>query len=120
MSRLPPFGKTIAARVAHKNPPEFVAVCIGLDSWQRAKARNESPSKIPAVVLPPGDSPHAYTWLVAGSFVIVECDDGPNEDRLDELATALLTAGAVSVCTWWPGGRHEITRYFSEAMRDAG
>lgn len=118
--KLPPYAKTITSRIAYGNPPDFIAVCIGLDAWQRAKERNESPSDIPAVVLPPGDSPHTYTWPVIGSFVIVEVDDGPSDKQIDELATALLTANAASVCAWWPNKRREVLRYFREAMRDAG
>lgn len=118
--RLPPFGKNVTARITHGNSPDFLAVCIGLDSWCRAKERNESPSDIPALVLPPGEDPHKYAWPVAGSFVIIEVDEGPSDEQLDELATVLLTAGAASVCAWWPNKRRELLRYFREAMRDAG
>lgn len=118
--RLPPHGKTITARIAHGNPPDFVAVCVGLDSWQRAKARNEGVSDMPAMVLPPGEDPHKFIWPVAGSVVIIEVDIGPSKAQLNELAAALLTSGAASVASWWPQGHQELTRYFPKAISNVG
>lgn len=104
--------------LAHGNMPEFVAVCIGMDAWQRAKRRNEGSSDWPALVLPPGEEPARYSWPVSGSYVVLEVDAGPSTDQLRQLAHVLLQAGAVVVVEWWPAGQGELRRYTGE-VRDA-
>ena len=52
--KLPPYGRELASRLKFDNPPFHVAVCVGLDDWQRALEWNACPNDVHALVLPAG------------------------------------------------------------------
>jgi len=97
--KLPPYGKPIYERIKHLNLPLFVVVCVGMDSWDRAKKWNAGPNNTPAMVLPPGESPDAFKWPVQGCHVILEYDTGPTPETLQALMQTLLYSHASMVST---------------------
>ena len=92
--KFPPYGKPIAERLRYRNEPDHLVVCIGLDAWKRAKEWNAAPNDCPAIVMPAGTDPQAYTWPVSGQLVVVDVACGPTDKQLRELAAVLLAYDA--------------------------
>lgn len=95
-SKLPPFGVALAERQRFNNLPFLAVVCVGLDAWESAKQWNANADHA-AMVLPAGEKPSIYTWLVMGCRVIIEWNTGPNETQIIELVACLFRAGAECV-----------------------
>lgn len=94
--KLPAHGKALTDRLKFSNTPYLIAVCVGGDSWGRAKEWNQRPD-MAALVLTPGQSPKSLQWTVRGCFTLVEWGCGAGEQLIIELVTCLLFAGALSV-----------------------
>lgn len=97
--KLPPYGKPMAERLKFTNLPFFVVICIGMNSWERAKRWNAGPNDTPAMVLPPDKPATAYQWPVSHCHCIIDWDVGPSDKQVLELVRQLLQAGAALVNT---------------------
>jgi hypothetical protein len=101
MTSLAPYSRQVTAAKYHN-----VWVCAGRDGWRRAKFRNRSVAPGSALVLPPGDDPHAYHSLVRGLHVFVMWPDA-TLDEVTDLCMLLIRSGAASVvapCDYDPEG----------------
>ncbi|WP_150051130.1 hypothetical protein [Methylomonas rhizoryzae] len=128
-SKLPPFGKLLTDRQRFKNPPWLVVVCVGADSWESAKARNQRGDSV-ALVLPPDADLLALSWPVKDCLVVIEWTQPATEQMVVELAKALLIAGAESVTIWsrwvdysnphleWPKDQPPIKTYRVNRARE--
>jgi len=118
--KLPPFGKALAERLKHNNPPLYCVVCIGMDAWKRAKRWNESKADTVAMVLPPDTPPASLSWPVEGLPVVVEADEGPSDQLVSDLALELLKAGSLQA-TLIPkhGPDAPLTRFVWERKKAA-
>lgn len=107
----PPYAKQYLE--AHPDPG--VVVVVGGDAWQFA-AR----SPFPVMVLPAGRPATDFDWPSNGAVSLVRELGPADDDRLTELATALLEAGSPSVIAL----RHSLRRtndcqVFFERAHDA-
>ena len=109
--RLPPHGKALAERLKHNNRPMYCVVCVGMGSWERAKRWNNSPDKIPAMVLPHNTAPNVYQWPVTDVGVVIDADVGPSIDLIHELASHLLACGSDTVTLVSFSDSHPFTRF---------
>ena len=87
--KCPPYGKPLAERIKFNNPPFFVVVCVGLNSWARAKQWNAGSGDFVAMALPPDTVPDDLKWPVQGCRVIVEYHVGPSRETMLKLLQAL-------------------------------
>ena len=97
--KLPPYGKALAERLNYGNQPFLVVVCIGLNSWIRAKEWNASPNDISTVVVPHRPHCSLLHWPVARCQVVIDWGIGPSDQQVESLIRALLNAGASAVTT---------------------
>jgi len=97
MTKLPPFGKSLAERQRFNNSPFFVVVCVGMNAWERAKAWSAGPNDTPGLVLTHDTKPENLYWPVNGCLVVVDWDTGPDETLIIELVQVLLSASAKTV-----------------------
>jgi len=109
--RLPPYGRELAERLRFRNPPLFATVCVGLDSWTRAKEWATCPNDVVAMVLPPDSSPTCFMWPVHGIPVVVEAEAGPTFDVLKALGLELLKADPAGVVLVSPSRAFPFTRF---------
>ena len=94
--KLPPYAKSIAERQKYQNLPLFVAICIGLDSWARAKKWQRSPNDI-EVMVATNEPLNQFHWPVSNCFCVVDWGVGPGESQIVKLVETLIRCGAVSV-----------------------
>jgi hypothetical protein len=74
VSRLPPFGREVAAIIASGAVPNvFVFACH--DAWRRAYARRKAAGIGSALVLPPGHFAGSYGWPQVWNGILVVADD---------------------------------------------
>ncbi len=87
--KLPPFGKCF-----QPVPPSGVRVAIGCepDVWEFAKGHAQ-----PIMVLPAVNNVADYRWPSDGKPALIHERGCYDDERLDEIAGALLRAGASSV-----------------------
>lgn len=85
-----PYGKLLAARQEHGNPPLYAVVAVGMDAWSRAKVWNESNADTVAMVLPAATAPDSVQWPVDGIPVVIDADAGPSMEQVTELARVLV------------------------------
>jgi len=92
--RLPPYGRDFKPV-----PKSGVRVAIGLGAWELAESLSSIPNgwSIPTMVLPEGEAASNFTWPSDGGPALIYEIGEYNDDRLDELAGALLRAGSPSV-----------------------
>lgn len=109
--KLPPFGKPLSERLKYGNPPLYATVCIGLNSWSRAKIWNQSPADTQAMVLPPDVNPESLRWPVQHLPVVIDADTGPSLDQIADLALVLLQNGSIAVTLVSFTNSHPFTRY---------
>ena len=84
---LPPFGKNF-----RQIPASGVRVAIGPGAWSFVKTHHR-----PIMVLPDDSEPNDFLWPSDGKTALVY-ERGPCDDnRLQQMAEALLLAGASSV-----------------------
>jgi len=98
--RFPPYGKELAARLSHRNPPLLTFVFAGCDAWSRARHPRVRTGDCAPLVWD-GADPKSVRWPVRGCHVVVELDVGPSVNQVRELVGRLLASGAVAVMTWW-------------------
>ena len=84
---LPPYGKQF-----QPVPRNGIQVAIGPGAWDFADNHHA-----PIMVLPDGEAANQYRWPSDGKPALIHERGDYNDDRLDELAGALLRAGSPSV-----------------------
>lgn len=89
MTKLPPYGKEF-----QPVPNTGIRVALGPDAWNFAEKHHA-----PIMVLPDGAVAVQYRWPSDGMPALIHERGEYNDDRLGELAGALLRAGAPSVVT---------------------
>ena len=117
--KLPPYGRELASRLKFGNPPFHVAVCVGLDDWQRAREWNACPNDVHALVLPAGTSSQLFRWPVAGQLVVIDAACGPSDADLRDLAAVLLADGADMVTVMSRDGLNTFKQYVAEGREVA-
>lgn len=134
LSKLPSFGKDLAASQQVGNPPTYVAIGVGANRWNNAKTINERMDDMHKLILQPGIDPELCRWPVDGCIVVVEWSVGPGVDMITKLISTLLKFGAISVAVipkfvdltkpaWlmingeWIQQREMIRTYHKEAMQ---
>lgn len=85
--KLPPYGKKF-----DPVPNSGVRVAIGPGAWDFARSHAH-----PIMVLPEDCTPADFRWPSDGRPALVHERGEYNDERLDEIAAALLRAGASSV-----------------------
>jgi hypothetical protein len=110
-AKRPPYAKALDT-VRHGR---LLIVCTGSDAWNRAQSTTWFPGC--KVILPPGEDPAAYDWLVAVNHDVIIGGFGNLEPigTIAKLAGLLLAAGARLVL--YAPERGPITRI--EARRAA-
>ena len=83
---LPPYGKLF-----QPVPGSGIRVAFGPGAWDFVKTQP------PTMVLPDDANPDEFQWPSDGKPALIHERGDANNERLKELATALLTAGASSV-----------------------
>ena len=76
----PAYGNSLAERQKYQNLPIFVAVCIGKDSWERAKKWNKSLNDVCALRIG-NEPPNQHHWPVANCQCVIDWDTGPDEKQ---------------------------------------
>lgn len=84
---LPPYGKQF-----QPVPRNGIQVAIGPGAWSFQERHH-----CPIMVLPEDANPHDFGWPSDGKPALIHERGEFNDDRLDELAGALLRAGSPSV-----------------------
>jgi len=84
--KLPPYGKLFQP-VSRSG----VRVALGVGAWDFVKTQP------PTMVLPDDANPDDFQWPSDGKPALIHERGAYNDDRLDELAGALLRAGSPSV-----------------------
>ena len=85
---LPPFAKRWLA-----DPPSAgVVVALGPDAWAKAKARVHT-----CLVLPDESDPSEFRWPSNNQPALIFETGPPNDQRLQQMAEALIRAGTPSV-----------------------
>ncbi|MEQ1637820.1 MAG: hypothetical protein ABL903_14140 [Methylococcales bacterium] len=95
--RLPAFGAKLNERQKFINLPFMAVICVGQNCWDHAKAWNNSPTDIVAMVLTPEQPPVSLTFPVKDCLCLVEWGYGAPEPLIVELIKCLLKSGALRV-----------------------
>lgn len=109
--RKPPYSNELNALKTWGRNILFVPVCVGCDSWGKAK-KWRSYGDTPPLVLPDGDKPSAYQWPVSGDIVLIQAGAGPGEEVLEELIKALLVGGAKRVALHSPSLGVSLSKFW--------
>jgi len=98
---LPPYARQLLARL-ERGEPLNVWAFGGSRAWEEAAWHNKYFGPASTLMLPPGDSPHAYQWPVDGLEMMLVWLDGTRDqlwqditrDQLIEFGTVLIQNGA--------------------------
>jgi hypothetical protein len=101
MRRLPPYGRPLVERLRHGNPPFFVAICTGLDAWNRARQWAAADNDIAPLILPAGIQADRLTWPVQGLHCVLDRMVGPSDAFVESAVGALFNCGARAVVSIW-------------------
>jgi hypothetical protein len=97
IKKRPPFSKNLLSLIQNGNKPEFVAISVGADCFNRAVMFQSLPSQCWGISIPDGEDSANYDLPVSNSIVIIDWNMGISKDQIKDLIIQCFLSNALMV-----------------------